>query len=482
MQHYYQTIDGGIYNNRYYTGSTGRYFASPLKDFREQTVLVETAEAPNDSYRQKTKYDDAVDQYFSSYDVSALTGNKDSYLAGKLDSDSDVDHYIFTYAQKRFYSKMGISSEVTIRLEDIPEGCDYELTLYDKYGNQVGMAKDAGNGCKEVTIPNWDGVTDRYIIRVESRDGRPVDADAEYKIRISEKRDSEKRDQSVEHGEEMAAAGRGEKEDRVNVKNKYEEIYLSELERLHQEQYGSLPEEQRYAGTKSIRELLDDVASGRTLSEQEKVYLKIFANLADYERAEASGKIAGELYPAVRDCLEKAGIDTEGKEWGIELDAAGNVTITGELEDGTKAGISEALGEEIKDKMWDYYMQASDLPADLYNTVSYYRDVEQFLRKATGGEYSWNDIAVDSNGRISGLPSKMCELLNSQEANGRYEQLRDEIFQLTGYMNKWGMENIMDFRAGYQFSDTGVNRKDAGNVSGSESAGASYYDKLRVII
>lgn len=51
MQHYYQTIDGGIYNNRYYTGNTGKYFASPLKDFREQTVLVETAESKNDSYR-----------------------------------------------------------------------------------------------------------------------------------------------------------------------------------------------------------------------------------------------------------------------------------------------------------------------------------------------------------------------------------------------------------------------------------------------
>ncbi|MCM1092309.1 MAG: hypothetical protein NC413_15920, partial [Muribaculum sp.] len=31
---------------------------------------------------------------------------------------------------------------------------------------------------------------------------------------------------------------------------------------------------------------------------------------------------------------------------------------------------------------------------------------------------------------IAGLPDKLCELLNSQESNGKYEQLRDDIFLL----------------------------------------------------
>ena len=479
MQHYYYQIDGGISNNRYYVGNTGKYFASPFKDIREQTILVENSESKNDSYRQKTKYDDTVDQYFSTYDVSALLGNKDSYLAGRLDSASDVDYYIFSYAQKTFYSRMGISTEITISLEDIPEGCDYELTIYDTYGNQVGIAKDVGNGRKEVTLPNWDGVTDKYIIRVESRDGSPVDSDASYKIKISENKDNEKSNQSVEHAEEMFAA---DSEDKTHIKNKYEENYLAELEQLHQEQYNSLPENQRYTGTKTVQELLDEMASGRMLSEQEKIYLKIFANLTDYEKAEASGKIASELYPEIKDCIEKSGIDIEGKEWGIELDAAGNVVITGDLEEETKAKISGALSDEMIDKMWDYYVQASDIPTNLYNYLSYYRDINQCLLKATDGEYSWDDILVDKNGKISGLPSKMCELLNSQEANARYEQLRDEILSLTAYMSEWGMQNILDFRAGYQFSHAGVSRKDIGDVISPEEKGAQYYDKLRTII
>ncbi len=41
--------------NRYGKGQ----FASPLKDMKEQTILIEnSAENKNDSYRQRTKYDD----------------------------------------------------------------------------------------------------------------------------------------------------------------------------------------------------------------------------------------------------------------------------------------------------------------------------------------------------------------------------------------------------------------------------------------
>ena len=110
-------------------GSKG--FASPMKELNEQTVLVESCENKNDSYRQKTKYDDRVDGYFSTYDLGILLQNRDSCLEGKLDSDGDVDYYSFSYGQKSFYAKMGVGTEITIRLENIPEGSDYDLAVYD---------------------------------------------------------------------------------------------------------------------------------------------------------------------------------------------------------------------------------------------------------------------------------------------------------------------------------------------------------------
>ena len=35
--------------------------------------------------------------------------------------------------------------DITITLDHIPEGCDYEMVLYDEEGNQVGIGKDNGN-------------------------------------------------------------------------------------------------------------------------------------------------------------------------------------------------------------------------------------------------------------------------------------------------------------------------------------------------
>ena len=31
--------------------------------------------------------------------------------------------------------------DITITLDHIPEGCDYEMVLYDEEGNQVGIGK-----------------------------------------------------------------------------------------------------------------------------------------------------------------------------------------------------------------------------------------------------------------------------------------------------------------------------------------------------
>ena len=67
-------------------------FASPMKELNEQTVLVENSkENKNDSYRQKTKYDDREDRYYSTYDLGILLQNSNSYLEGKLDTKEEED-------------------------------------------------------------------------------------------------------------------------------------------------------------------------------------------------------------------------------------------------------------------------------------------------------------------------------------------------------------------------------------------------------
>ena len=430
---YIHYISSPLVNGSHY-GNRG--FASPMKELNDQTVLVENGENRNDSYRQRTKYDDRVDSYFSTYDLGILLQNRDSYLEGKLDSNGDVDCYSFSYAQKSFYDKMGIGTKVTVRLENIPEGCQYDLVIYDKQGNQIGITKDNGDGSREITLPDWSG-SDRYIIRVENRTGEDADTDTEqpYRIRITEER----------YQKQTEADGGQE--------------YSSEIEKLHREQYDFLPEDERYTGTESVEGLLEKKASGEILDGREENYLKIFANLHDYERATANGRLRNILFPKIQEALEKAGIDVQDKEYLIEMDIYGKITVTGELSEEEKRKAADVLEEQFSDELWDCHMQASDYTTEEFNRINAYKEISDFLGKATGGQYSWDDISMDGNGNISGLPKKMCQLLNSQESNGRYEQLKDDILTLYDYAQAHGMEGLSDYKVSYGVAGSNIKIK-----------------------
>ncbi len=51
------------------------------------------------------------------------------------------------------------------------------------------------------------------------------------------------------------------------------------------------------------------------------------------------------------------------------------------------------------------YIQTADISNTQYRLVNAYYEVEQFIQKATNGQYSFDDINVDDNGKITGLPS-----------------------------------------------------------------------------
>ena len=426
---YTHYIGSPLINGSHY--GSGR-FASPMKELNEQTVLVENCEEnKNDSYRQKTKYDDRVDSYYSTYDLGILLQNRDSYLEGKLDANGDVDCYSFSYAQKGFYEKMGIGTKVTIRLENIPEGCNYDLVVYDRQGSQIGIAKDNGDGSRELTLPDWDG-SESYTIKVENHGGGNVNTEAPYRIRITEEK----------HQKQEKADGGQE--------------YRDEIEKLHREQFDSLPEDERYTGTESVEELLAKKASGEPLDKREEAYLKIFANLHDYERAAAHGRIQNTLLPKMQEALEKAGIDVQGIEYAIEMDLYGKITITGDLPEEEKRRAAGILEEQFSDELWDCHMQASDYTTEEFNRINAYKELSGFLGKSTGGQYSWNDISVDGNGKISGLPEKMCQLLNSQESNGRYEQLRDDILMLYDYGRVYGMDALSGYKVRYEVAGSNI--------------------------
>lgn len=54
-----------------------------------------------------------------------------------------------------------------------------------------------------------------------------------------------------------------------------EKNYTKEMEKLHQKQFESLPEEKQYKGGRTVDELLQDMAEGKTLDDAETEYVKI---------------------------------------------------------------------------------------------------------------------------------------------------------------------------------------------------------------
>lgn len=449
MMHYVQTIGGTLVNGKRY--NMENYFASPMKELYQRTVLVEDGkENNNDSYRQHTKYNDRVDCYFSTYDLASLLHNEESYLEGVIDSSQDVDYYSFSYQEKKLYAKMGISSEVTIMLECPNSNCN--LILYDSYGNQIGMAEDDGNGNKKLTIPDWDCVTSQYTIKVESTDHAPNLEESSYRIRIMETKSKDGQSNSVHHAWEMGNAGNAENRD--EIRKKYEGLYKEQLDRLHKMQFEALPDSEKYRGTATVEELLCKMKNGEQLDHKEMTYVKIFANLADYEKAEACNYIHNELYQRISETAEKNGIKLPAGLWEIEMNVEGNISVKGDMEKETRKKLEKLLSENFGDDLWNRHIQATDISKEQYRLLDGYHELDRFLRNAANGEYSYKDITVDKNGKIGGLPDKMCQLLNSQEANARYEELRDDIYMLKDYESKYGLDNIINFNIKYQVSDS----------------------------
>lgn len=423
---YNHYITSPLLEKNYYS-DMGRQFSSPLKELNEQTIFTENEEVNgNDSYRSQTKYDDKVDRYYSSYGVDSLIQNKESYLEGKISSQEDVDYYSFSYRQKAFYDRMGVSASVTISIENVSENNDLELSVYDTNGNYIGTAKKGENGCHELTLPQYVNSPNDYIIRVSGKDGENI-GEGSYRIRIREDKEKDSQTEKPSHNQSA--------------------------EEIAKKEYDALPEQEKYQGKESVEELLQRLAAGDTLTTEEKQYIKIFSNLSNYERAEAENYLKNVLYPAIGKELKKAGIDTEGKSLSIEIGIDGNVLIMGELEEAEKETVKEIITEKFADKLWDKYMQASDLSRSEYRQIEAYKELNDFIAKSTNGKYSFTDITVDNNGKISGLPEDMCKLLNSQESNGRYEELRDHIFLLAvdGKQNLQRLQQIVEKKVQFRF-------------------------------
>ena len=292
---------GAAFRNKpvyFMTGKeTEAFFEGKMRrnmELREDTCTLSS----NNTYRrQHTTYEVSDQDKGSTFlDLNFLIKDETSSLKGSLSDKKDVDFYNFSIPFMNFQRNC-FGVEVYI---DMPEGCDYDLTLYDEYGNQVGKAEWDGEGRKKLTVPNWDINTNQYCFKVENGNGEEISPDDYYKIsfHVTENKEHEKTDAVREaYGNLHGAYSQKDENwreylDQYNaVLKETEQNYIKELERLHQKQFDSLPEEKKYKGGRTVDELLQDMADGKDLNDAELEYVKIFANLKDMEKAQNKAEL-----------------------------------------------------------------------------------------------------------------------------------------------------------------------------------------------
>lgn len=363
---------------------------------------------------------------------------------------------------------------------DLPEGSNYTLTLYDEYGNQIGKAQWDGENRKTVTIPNWDTERRRYCIKIENENGEEVSPGDYYKISfhtykgggteltdaISEAYCEWMSNQSKENAQEYL--------DRYNaLLQEAEANYTKEVEQLHREQYESLPEEKQYKGDRSVEELLQDMTEGKNLSEAELEYVKIFANLKDFEKAQQKAELKGEFSEGFIKEAEDMGISQEDIEgMHVKIESDGTVVVEGIEDEAIREQVEKVIQDKYSDQMYRYYVGIADsienLPANVYEYATQVQEVKRYLKNVTGQDITLEVLYFASHGKIGGLPDKASKLINETKNNAKIEQIRDMLTDIIQNVSTYGASGIPDFTSELQFQNGVFSVADSGFAVNTE--------------
>ena len=423
----------------------------------DKNIAVENSKVSNDYFWKTNKYTDQ-DVFGRTLDLTALINKPDGYLKGSLSDTEDVDYYEFNITEYRAlsFAKDTYNKDITIILDHIPEGCDYEMVLYDEEGNQVGIGKENGNGGLSITIPNWNSDNRGYTVKVQAKNGSTVNPDAEYHLSFQTTQADKSHGAYQKMAEVQKYAGTVRKQMQEGlidteemraikeIRQKYKTYYTEQMEKLHQEQAEAVMQGGAVPDDEQIHNLLEKKAAGKELTEQENALLNIFCTATELDSADASAKMNTTVKDRISADLQEVGIDISDSTFSIKIGADGQVSVDGINDNAMKQKIEDVLSKYSDDLMDIYFSMDSEIQA-LSDKEKYLLqaavDVEKFLYKATGGSASLGDLSVE-NATIHGLPKTLDDLLNNPGDNLTYQDYASDIREILAY-NRTQHKDIM---------------------------------------
>ena len=426
-------------------------------------VIRENEKISNDYYWKSNKSEGA-DCFGRTIDLTTLINKPDGYLQGRLSDADDADYYQFNIAEYRILGTVSDKRnlDITVTLDHIPEGCDYDLVLYDGDGNQVGIGRDNGNGGKSVTVPNWNLENREYTVKVLAKDGSPVNAEEYYHLSFQTKQaanDNVLRQQAKEMQEYAYALrkklhdGGDATEEKLalqQIREKYGAYYTQQMDELHNKQAAEYLAEGEVFDESRKEELLSRMAVGGELTEQEKGLVRVFASAYEIDGAMASAKLRTDISEKIFQQMEQSGVSPI-PSFEVSIGIDGKAEVKG-IEDAAVKEKVEDILNGFSGELMDTYISINASMQGMTKQEQYIlkaaMGIEAFLQKATGGNVALSDITVE-NGRIKGLAAPLDRLLNDPGKNQTYLDYRADIFAIKNYEKMNGNSLLGGFSARY---------------------------------
>ena len=426
-------------------------------------AIRENEKVSNDYYWKSNK-SEGVDCFGRALDLTTLINKPDGYLQGRLADADDADYYQFNIAEYRILGTVSDKHnlDITVTLDHIPEGCDYELVLYDGDGNQVGIGQDNGSGGKSVTVPNWNLENRGYTVKVLAKDGSPVNAEEYYHLSFQTKQAAEDnvlRQQAKEMQEYAGALRRKlhdgqdaaeEKQALQQIREKYGAYYTQQMDELHKTQAAEYLPEGEVFDESHKAELLSKMAAGEELTEQEKGLVNIFASAQEIDSATASAKLQADIGEEIFRQMGQSGISPI-PSFEVSIGIEGKAEVKG-IEDAAVKEKVEDILNGFSGELMDTYISINAGMQGMNKKEQYIlkaaMGIEAFLQKATGGKVALSDITVE-NGRIKGLDAPLDKLLGDPGQNQTYLDYRADILAIKNYEKMNGNSLLGGFSAKY---------------------------------
>jgi hypothetical protein len=410
-------------------------------------VIRENEKVSNDYYWKSNKSED-VDCFGRALDLTTLINKPDGYLQGWLSDVDDADYYQFNIAEYRILGTVSDKRnlDITVILAHIPEGCDYDIVLYDGDGNQVGIGRDNGNGGKSVTVPNWNLENREYTVKVLAKDGSPVNAEEYYHLSFQTKQDANDNvlRQQAKEMQEYAYALRKKLHDGGDateeklalqqIREKYGAYYTQQMDELHNKQAAEYLAEGEIFDESRKEELLSRMAAGGELTEQEKGLVRVFASAHEIDGAMASAKLRADISEKIFQQMEQSGVSPI-PSFEVRIGIDGKAEVEG-IEDTAVKEKTENILNGFSGELMDTYISINASMQGMTRQEQYIlkaaMGIEAFLQKAMGGNVALSDIMVE-NGRIKGLDAPLDRLLNDPGQNQTYLDYRADILAIKDY-------------------------------------------------